>query len=171
MICAVVTFVIVPAMVRLTDSRTVPVDFAVSLMGEHWRHRVSESPRVFVSVSLAVLVLAGSSLVAWHEGRFEWLVRYDDNLLNLQADDVESVKVQRRVATDPDGGALFAVSLCASLEEAERMAERMKSLPSVGRVTHLGSFLPGADANTLKQLPAALVSRYLSAQDLSLIHI
>jgi predicted exporter len=171
MICAVVTFVIVPAMVRLTDSRTVPVDFAVSLMGEHWRHRVSESPRVFVSVSLAVLVLAGSSLVAWHEGRFEWLVRYDDNLLNLQADDVESVKVQRRVATDPDGGALFAVSLCASLEEAERMAERMKSLPSVGRVTHLGSFLPGADANTLKQLPAALVSRYLSAQDDWLVQV
>ncbi|GIS61764.1 MAG: hypothetical protein CM1200mP2_39890 [Planctomycetaceae bacterium] len=53
-------------MVRLTDSRTVPVDFAVSLMGEHWRHGVSESPRVFVSVSLAVLVLAGSS---WSPGR------------------------------------------------------------------------------------------------------
>lgn len=164
MICAIVTFSVIPAMVRLTDSQTMPVDFAVSLMGEHWRHRVAESPRVFLWVSLAVLALAGSSLVDWREGRFEWLVRYDDNLLNLQADDIESVKVQRRVAADPDGGALFAVSLCGSLEEARRLAVRMKSLPSVGRVTHLGSFLPGADVDTLKRLPAALVSRYLSPQ-------
>ncbi|MBQ17594.1 MAG: hypothetical protein CMJ65_10760 [Planctomycetaceae bacterium] len=162
-LCAVVTFCVLPAMIRLTDSRLTPVDFAVPLMGERWRHRVAENPRAFLLVSLAILAISGSALVERREGQLTWRVRYDYNLLNLQAEDLDSVAVQRRVARDPDGGALFAVSLARSLEEAESVAKKMEALPSVGRVMHLGRFLPGADRRGLEQLSPALVSRYLSS--------
>ncbi len=164
LLCAVVTLLVIPPIVRLTDARLMPVDFAVPLMGERWRHRVSERPVVFLVMSLAVVGLAASSLGQWEDGEFGWLVRYDDNLLNLQADDIDSVRVQRRVASDPDGGALFAVSLCRSLAEAEQRARRMEQLASVGRVMHLGRFQPGSDEAALRRLPEALVSRYLGVR-------
>ncbi len=164
-VCAIVTLLVIPALVRLTDARLMPVEFSVALLGERWRHRVAESPRLVLIVSLVVMAVSGSSLGEWRDGRWEWLVGYDDNLLNLQADDIESVRVQKRVANDPDGGALFAVSLCDSLEQAERVAVRMEALPTVNRATHLGRFLPGADSQTLlARLPAPLVSRYHSRQ-------
>ncbi len=162
-LCAVVTFCVLPAMIRLTDARLTAVDFAVPLMGERWRHRVAENPRAFLVVSLVILAISGWSLVEWRDGRPAWRVRYDHNLLNLQADDLDSVAVQRRVARDPDGGALFAVSLARSLSEAESVAKKFEALPSVGRVMHLGRFLPGADRRGLEQLSPALVSRYLSS--------
>ena len=69
--------------------------------------------------------------------------------------------MQRRVASDPDGGALFAVSLCDSLAAAERLAIRMEALPTVGRVTHLGRFMPGADAErTLRSPPVPLTAAF-----------
>ena len=164
-VCAIVTLLVIPALVRLTDARLMPVEFSVALLGERWRHRVAESPRLVLLVSLVMMAVCGSSLGEWRNGRWEWLVRYDDNLLNLQADDIESVRVQKRVANDPDGGALFAVSLCDSLEKAERVAVRMEALPTVKRATHLGRFLPGADSQTLlARLPVPLVSRYHSRQ-------
>ena len=164
-VCAIVTLLVIPALVRLTDTRLMPVEFSVALLGERWRHRVAESPRLVLIVSLVVMAVSGSSLGEWRDGRWEWLVGYDDNLLNLQADDIESVRVQKRVANDPDGGALFAVSLCDSLEQAERVAVRMEALPTVNRATHLGRFLPGADSQALlARLPAPLVSRYHSRQ-------
>jgi len=78
----------------------------------------------------------------WQEGRPVVKVEYDSNLLNLQADDVDSVAVQQRVFQQTNGSLLYAVSLADSANECKRQAESFRRLESVAHVEHLGEIIP-----------------------------
>ena len=71
-LCAIVTFVLLPAMVRLTDARLDPVHFAIPMMGERWRHWVAEHPRTCLAFSLALIGGCTAPLLEWQEGQLEW---------------------------------------------------------------------------------------------------
>jgi len=159
LLCALATFTLAPAVVRLVDARIDPVAFAVPLFGERFRHLVAEHPRTALVASLLTAGLAAVTLIEPTGEGPALRVRVDNNLLNLQADGLESVDWQRRVARESHGALLFAVSLAGSRDEAERLARRFEQLPSVRRAVHLGRWLPVLSASrseSLRRLAAAV---------------
>jgi predicted RND superfamily exporter protein len=69
-------------------------------------------------------------------------VSYDYNLLNLQAEGIDAVEVQRRVFEQSDSSLLFAVSLAESAEEARLLKQKFLALPTVHHVEEIASALP-----------------------------
>ena len=94
---------------------------------------------------MALLVIAVASLSAPR-------VKYDYNLLNLQADGLESVEVQKKILKESDSGLLFAVSLANSPEEALKLKQKFEALPSVHHVQELASKLPRHPSEDTKLL-------------------
>lgn len=162
LLCAAATFLVMPALIALSDARIEPRElprpFEVSLL----RWMINRFPGLVVLGSLAVIAAVASEAVMIQNGRVVSRIRYDSNLLNLQADGLESVRVQERVAKKSRSSLLFAVSMANSPEEARRLRERFESLPTVDHVEELASRLPEhppEDTRLLVQGYAALLSR------------
>ena len=66
-----------------------------------------------------IIVGLGSQVMDWNaEGGPKSRIRYDYNLLNLQADGLESVEVQKRVFGQANDSLLFAVSIANTPERS-----------------------------------------------------
>jgi hypothetical protein len=142
LLCAVATFVVLPALIALADKNIEPRRLPTPFEGNLLRSLTSQYPLVVLLVSLAVIAGIGSRTIGFDEGRIVSRIRYDYNLLNLQADDVESVSVQRRVFQKAQDSLLFAVSVADTPQEARRLRQKFESLPSVHHVEELASYLP-----------------------------
>ena len=77
-------------------------------------------------------------------------------MLNLQADGLESVEVQRRIFKDGNDSLLFAVAVANSPEECREMRKRFEALPTVGKVEELATRLPQAPPETTRRLVQAM---------------
>lgn len=148
--CALATFCVLPALIVLADRRTEPALLPVPFKGSLLRNAIADWPGVAVLASLFVLGFAAWKAVKIDETRQLILrVGYDYNLLNLQADGIESVEIQRRIFHDMErqqrdgqGSLLFAVSLASSAEEARGLRRQFLVLPEVDHVEELGSRIP-----------------------------
>jgi hypothetical protein len=89
------------------------------------------------------VVLSALALVA-----ARW-VTFDDNLLRLQAEGVESVRWERRLLADTGRSALSALATAGTLEELRRKAEAFARLPTVARVDSILAVLPDRQADKL----------------------
>ena len=148
--CALATFCVLPALIVVADRRTEPARLPVPFQGSLLRNVIARHPGVAVLASFLVLGLAAWKAVELDEnGRIIPRVGYDYNLLNLQADGIESVEIQRRIFHDMErqkrdgqGSLLFAVSLAGSAEEVRELRNQFLKLPEVDHVEELGSRIP-----------------------------
>jgi len=148
--CAIATFCVLPALIVLADRRTEPGRLPVPFQGALLRDAIANRPGVAVLVSLLILGLAAWKGVDINDrGHVIPRVGYDYNLLNLQADGIESVEIQRRIfhkkerqKRDGQGSLLFAVSLANSAEEVRELRRQFLKLPEVDSVEELGSRIP-----------------------------
>ena len=67
---------------------------------------------------------------------------YDDNLLNLQPIGLESVELERKLLTETNQSAWFALSVADGPAEALRRKAGFTALPTVERVEELASLFP-----------------------------
>ncbi|QDT65545.1 MMPL family transporter [Calycomorphotria hydatis] len=142
LLCALATFVILPPLIALADADSDPEKLP-GPSGINWvRFGASRFPMVVAILSIAVIAGLGSQIFKFEGDQFIPRVKYDYNLLNLQADGVESVDVQKKVFKEGFGSLLFAVAIADTAEEARRMHQEFASLPSVGHVEELASRLP-----------------------------
>ena len=147
LLCCLATFIVLPALIALSDQSVEPRKLPTPVDGSSVRALASRFPRVVMIVSLVLIVgLASQSLDWTAEGGPASRVRYDYNLLNLQADGLESVEVQKRAFGEANDSLLFAVSVADSPEEARRLKQQFEALPSVQRVEELASRLPVTSA-------------------------
>ncbi len=156
LLCAVATFVVLPPLVILADRRVEPRRLPTPFQGNWLRRLVGRYPTAVITGAAAVVLVV--SLQAFEVDRqgVHWRVRYDSNLLNLQADGVESVETERRVAERSGGSLLFAVSMADSAEEARRLHAEYTQLPMVARVEDLASRLPDQPAERTCPLVARI---------------
>lgn len=142
-LCAATAFVVLPALVSIADKRRDPSRFPTPFQGKFlvWLARYTPG-RVVTVAAATILLLAASTFRISKDGGIEPRVAYDSNLLNLQADDVESVKLLNRIFDETQGSLLYAVSISDDPLKARLLAQEYRSLPSVGRVEELASYLP-----------------------------
>jgi len=69
-------------------------------------------------------------------------VRFDQNLLKLQAGDTEAVKFETKLLKDAGRSSWFAVSLARDRAEAEKRAAAFRKLPEVSESETIASFIP-----------------------------
>ena len=130
------------------------------MQGRVLRSVVNGSP--FLVLVVAVLIIGGiaSQSVRYKDGEIIGRVKYDQNMLKLQAEDIESVAVQKRIFRDSRDSLLYAVSMADSGEEALELKARFEALPTVSRVEDLASRLPASPrpetARLIRQLESEL---------------
>jgi len=131
--CALAAFFALPSLISVLDRRSPAARLPHPYEGKTLR---------FLGTRFPVVVVLGAIVLIITIGMNGFRVRYDYNLLNLQAEGVESVELQERIIEESDTRLLFAVSLANSAEEALEMKRKYEALPEVHHVDELASFLP-----------------------------
>ena len=140
MFCAIATFVLVPAMIQLSDGNRInqPLPAPLDIRGS-----LKPALKFPVTTLVAFMILATFLMVGVPK------VWYDHNLLNLQPEGLESVELEHRLLDmDVEQGGKnvwFALSIADTKEELlarkELFAEKYPELT----VEEIVSWLPGAD--------------------------
>ncbi|MDA1013818.1 MAG: MMPL family transporter [Planctomycetota bacterium] len=142
LLCAAATFVVLPALIAWADRdrphETLPTPFEERELRNITRHY----PTIIFAVSFGMAAWIGSHAFEVNDGKLDWKIEYDSNLLNLQADDIESVNVQRRVFQQAQDSLLYAVSIANTPEHVRQLRKKFEQLPSVHHVEELASRLP-----------------------------
>lgn len=152
LLCLVATFWVLPALLAAFD-HTLPRELPTPFKGKRLKFFISRYP--IVATVLSSVVILGLSYKAID-------VKYDFNLLNLQAKGLEAVDLQDRVFEQSDGSILFAVSLADSPQQAIDLKKKFEALPSVHHVEELASVWPQHpehDTKLLVQAVQAVVSQ------------
>lgn len=133
LLCAVASFTFLPALIAFVDQFFKPSPIPSPFNGKTLRDMTSQHPAV---VSIVALAMVG--LVAGYGLR----VKYDYNLMNMQAEGLESVKIQKRIVQESDNCLLFAVSVADSPQAALELKRKFEALPLVQRVEEVASVMP-----------------------------
>jgi predicted RND superfamily exporter protein len=103
-------------------------------LGVHrWLAPTLRLPRLTLAACVAATAFVGIGL-----GRL-W---YDNNLLNMQAQGLESVALERRLLSECNQSVWYALSMANSREELLARKEKFLRLPSVERTEEIVSLLP-----------------------------
>lgn len=151
LLCALACFTVLPALLVLFDRRDLAaVPAAPSVDPDQteersWLPVLSRHPRWVIAGSL--VVLAGLSYAAT-------LIRYDHNLLRLQASDLDAVRWEMLLVEKTAGASWHALSYTQSPEEALALKARYEQLPEVSRVVEVASLLPREQEKKLPRLRA-----------------
>lgn len=141
-LCAVAAFFSLPALIALADegvpAERLPAPFRVTWL----QFGTSKFPMIVAILSLCAIGGLASQALNFKDQKVTPKVSYDHNLLNLQADGLESVEVLKRLFHDGNQSLLFAVSMADSPEEARALKAKFEALPTVARVEELASRLP-----------------------------
>lgn len=133
LLCAIAAFAFLPALIAFVDRFFKPSPIPSPFNGQTLREMTSQHPAVVSIVALALVGLLGG---------YGFRVKYDYNLMNLQAEELESVKIQKRIVQESDNCLLFAVAVADSPQQALEMKKKFEALPEVQRVEEVASVMP-----------------------------
>lgn len=166
LLCALATLTALPAMVVISDknlqTRQMPSPFEGVLL----RKVINKCPRLVTCFALLLVFGIGLQAFEWKDGQIQCRVKYDYNLLNLQARGLEAVDLQERIFDESNGSLLFAVSIAKSPQDARLLKEKFLELPTVSRVEELASYLPAYPPSETGLLVQAIHARLSGLSDL-----
>ena len=146
LLCCVTTFVVLPALIAIADRRVEPRRMPTPFQGAWLKQLTSCRPWLVTSTTLAAILVIGAGAVSFSNGRIGSRVKYDSNLLHLQAEEVPSVEVQNRVFRESNGSLLYAISIGDDPHHVRRLKREFERLPSVARVEELATRMPNYSA-------------------------
>jgi hopanoid biosynthesis associated RND transporter like protein HpnN len=158
-LCAAATFLVLPALVAVSDRQLTPQQLPTPFQGSLLRAAIRRWPKSIALLSVAVVGVVGWHGVSIEGGQLRSRVAYDYNLLNLQDEGLESVAVQERIFHNADGqdrpgqgSLLYAVSLADSPAQARQLREQFLQLPTVHHVEELATRMPEFPADQTQLL-------------------
>jgi hopanoid biosynthesis associated RND transporter like protein HpnN len=133
LLCWIAGLTLLPAMIYLVDSRWPSKHTPVPVDVRSWLEPLLARPRLVLAVtSAATVFLAVAMNQLW----------YDHNLLNLQANGLESVELEKRLLNDADQNTSYAVSIADTREKLLENRQKFLRLDSVKCVEEIASRLP-----------------------------
>jgi hopanoid biosynthesis associated RND transporter like protein HpnN len=153
LLCAFSCFTVLPALLRLIDRRRGPQAEAPAVLPLAAVRRPGDNPAWLPALAgrPGWVMAAGLALTAVL-GAFAFRVRYDHNLLNLQARGLDSVKWELTLIEHTAGASWHALSYVPTPEEALALKARYEQLPEVSRVVEVASLVPRDQDRKLGQL-------------------
>jgi hypothetical protein len=98
-----------------------------------WLPKVSHRPRSILIAGIVIWIISGL---------FAINLKYDHNLLNLQASSLDSVQWEYKLISKAAGITWDALSIARTREEAIKLKLKYESLPSVDRVVEVATLIP-----------------------------
>ncbi|MBX7167636.1 MAG: MMPL family transporter [Pirellulales bacterium] len=137
LLCAVAMLVVLPAVIVIYEGNsrnfTPPQPLAVN----SWINIPLARPRTTLGLALTCTALMCIGMPKL------W---YDNNLLNMQADGVESVELEKRLLNECQQSSWYALSLADSRAELLERKEKFLQLASVERTEDIVTLVPEGDA-------------------------
>ena len=133
LLCCVAAIMVLPAMIHLTDRQSQQESMAGPLDIHGWLAPLFRRPSWLFCLSIGA-----TTLVAFGMTR----LTYDHNLLNLQPEGLESVRLEQRLIEESDKSVWFALSLANSSKELLDRKKQFEALKSVDRVDEIVSLIP-----------------------------
>jgi len=133
LLCWLAQMTVLPAMIQLSDARRPrenlpsPLNFNLPLSP------LFAKPRLVLGLTLAGTVLLATGM------RYLW---YDYNLLNLQPAGLESVDLERRLLSQSNLSASFALLVANSVDEIQTRKKQLQTRPTVDHVEEIASLFP-----------------------------
>ena len=136
LLCALAALLVLPAQTLLTDK----VLHNVVVEEETFRIKMSSITDIFSkNFWSTIIVFAGAMALCF---MFIPELKYDHNLMNLQAKGVESVEWEKRLMAESDQNVWFALSMTKDKQEVKRLKEAFLQQPNITRVEEIVSRLP-----------------------------
>jgi uncharacterized protein len=149
LLCWLAGMTVLPALIHVTDRkwplRRMPR--TIDVCG--WTKPLMARPGLVLAVTLS-----GTAVLSIGMTRL-W---YDHNLLHMQARNLESVAMEKKLAAEDDLSASFAISIAGTREEVLRRKALFLQQPSVRRVVELASMFP-SDAEAKRAIVARIHQR------------
>ncbi|MCP4854902.1 MAG: MMPL family transporter [Fuerstiella sp.] len=158
LICALLTFTFLPALIALSDERVDIDDLPEPRSGKMWRLAVEGYPLAAIIVAVIAIGAVAWQAGSYQDGELKWHVNYDANLMRLQDNSLPSVRAEKTLS-DSDDSLLYAVALADSKQAVDTLRAQFIALPTVGRVTDLSSKLPDPPNVEQQQLIQTLASQ------------
>jgi hypothetical protein len=151
-ICVIATFTVLPAMLILVERFRKPQSGGIS----HGKAPADLAEKPFFRVLFANprTVVAATLLLSLACLYPTLTMRFDYNLLNLQAKGLQSVEYAYKLMRSKENSGYFAVVIARNGDEAKLLTERLEKLPSVDHVVSLPALVPDHQQAKLAELAA-----------------
>ncbi|HUY90346.1 MAG TPA: MMPL family transporter [Pirellulales bacterium] len=133
LLCALAELLVLPAVIAMVDRSGIGARVPQPLAIHEWVAPLFKRPRLllFATMLFTCVVAAGVKRL--------W---YDHNLLNLQAEGLESVELERKLLAESNQSVWYALSIADNRDELLARKEALLKLGSVERVEEIASLLP-----------------------------
>jgi uncharacterized protein len=136
--CGIACITFLPAMIVVIDTYTKPVEEDQPKpipidAGRAFLPWIASKPQLVLAAGLVAIVVCGL---------FGQTVRYDSNLLHMQADGLDSVMWEKELIRHAAGATWDAMSIATNRTEALEFRKKYEQLPDVGRVIEAASLIP-----------------------------
>lgn len=150
-ICVIATFTVLPAMLVLLERFRKPASAPMTVVQ---RPQLSEHP-VFRTIFAHPWTVVAATLSLSALCLYPTLtMRFDYNLMNLQAKGLQSVEYAYKLMRSKENSGYFAVVTARDEAEARSLTARLEKLPTVDHVVSTLSFVPGQQREKLAELAA-----------------
>lgn len=133
LLCAVAELLVLPAVIALVDRSGLGLHIPEPLNVHAWVAPLLRKPKLLLASTLFFTLVV--SLGVEH-------LWYDHNLLNLQAEGLESVELEQKLLSESNQSVWYALSIADNREDLLARKEAMLKLGSVERVEEIVSLLP-----------------------------
>ena len=133
LLCAVAELLVLPAVIALVDRSGMGLHIPEPLAIHAWIGPLLRRPRFLLAATLAFTAVVSMGV------NHLW---YDHNLLNLQAEGLESVELEQKLLAKSDQSVWYALSIAESADELRARKEALEKLGSVDHVEDIIRLLP-----------------------------
>jgi hypothetical protein len=133
LLCCAAELLVLPALLALVDRGPLGHRLPTPVPVHEWLGPLGRHPRFVALAAMAATMAVASGI---HE------LDYDHNLLNMQAEGLESVAVEKKLLAECDQSVWYALSIADSREELLERKQRLTALATVERVDEIASLLP-----------------------------
>ena len=132
LIAFITSITLIPALLMVLNPPGEPAEIGYKILAPV--DRFLEEKRVPIIAGTLLIAVGGLPLLYW--------LSFDFNPLHLRSPKVESVATLLDLRGDPNVGANAVNILAPSLADAERRAERLRTLPEAAKVSTVNFFVP-----------------------------
>jgi hopanoid biosynthesis associated RND transporter like protein HpnN len=137
-LCLMSAILVFPALVAIRDRNRPPRVVRAAASPE------LASPRLRRMYSRPWLIIGGACAATILAIPLATRLRFDQNLLKLQADSTEAVRYEQKLLKDSGRSSWFAVAMAPTPAQAERMAQEFRKLAVVADAETIRTYIPRA---------------------------
>lgn len=153
-ICVITTFTVLPAMLILLERFRKTPNAPSTLPQGNGKTDLHERP-FFRAVFAKPRIVVATTLILSLACLYPTLtMRFDYNLMNLQAKGLQSVEYAYKLMRSKENSGYFAVVTARDKTEARSLTERLEKLPAVDHVVSPLTFVPDMQGEKLAELAA-----------------